>query len=911
MSPLNLNRIPWFAFPFLPKEKARLVGVVIVLALLGMDWPAARGGDLWSLKPLTKPPLPATGNPSQGLTNPIDSFVMEKLHSKGLKLSPPTDRRSLLRRAYFDVLGLPPTPAQMRTFLADPNPLAWERAVDGLLASPHHGEKMARFWMDIVHFGETHGHDQDRIRPHAWPYRDYLIKAFNDDRPWARFVKEQLAADQAYPDRPDLIPALGLLAAGPWDESSLRDIREDTIDREMGHYLDRDDIITTVMSTFQGVTVHCARCHDHKFDPVGQEEYYRLQAVFAGIGRGNRGFEPDPIKAKQRQQLARLKAELEKGDRKLWSAELLARLDSKPFQQKLLALEGKVTRPLWHGLDIESFTAKNGSKLVKSPDGSIRAEGPTPLTEITTIVLKGPVQKVTALRLELLTDPSLPHNGPGRCSNGNLHLNEFVVHKRSDLGDENLLLRGPLSDFDQEGWTIQHAVDGNPDTAWGIHPREGEPHEALFPLSVPVTLNAGESLVVRLDQTHGREHLIGRFRLQVTETPGPFAVAKVTNALRVIIAKPLASRSAAESLVIEKYILDQMVAEELLALGPMPMAFVGVPDFEADGSHKPPRKARPVHLLKRGEIRRKSDIIGPGSLDCLNHMPLPPGELSESLARAWLSDWIGHKDNPLTWRTIANRVWQTHFGKGIVATPNDFGNMGEAPTHPELLDYLATLVRDNGGHLKPLHRLILTSSTWMQASQSNPQASKQDAANRFYWTAPRRKLDAEQFRDALLLAAGRLDTRMGGPSEQQFLTKASVHVTPTIDYKGFDWTKAGNHRRSVYRFIYRTLPDPLVESLDGADAAQFTPVRTESTGPLQALALWNDPFILAMAGFMAADVARESGNPRSQIAIACQRLWGREPDPNEAFVLLPHLKKAGLASLCRVLMNSSEFLYLD
>ena len=888
-----------------------MVSLMSLMGLLGLGFPAARGGDLWSLKPLTRPPVPAPTVQNSDQNNPIDSFVQDTLQKKGLKPAPPADRRTLLRRAYFDLLGLPPTPAQMNAFLADTKPLAWERAVDGLLASPHHGEKMARFWMDIVHFGETHGHDQDRIRPHAWPYRDYLVKAFNDDRPWARFVKEQLASDQAYPDRPDLIPALGLLAAGPWDESSLRDIREDSIDREIGHYLDRDDIITTVMSSFQGVTVHCARCHDHKFDPVGQEEYYRLQAVFAGIGRGNRAFEPDPIKANQRQQLAKGKAGLEKGDRKQWPAELLQRLASNAFQERLLALEGKVNKPIWQGMAMESFMATNGSKLVKLSDGSIRAEGPLPQTEITTVLLKGPIPKVSALRLELLTDPALPHKGPGRCSNGNLHLNEIVVHKRTQKGDEKLFLRGPLSDFDQDGWTVQHAVDGNPDTAWGIHPREGEPHEAIFPLALPVTINAGESLVVRLDQTHGREHLIGRFRLEVTETPGPFGVANVTQALREFLAKPRATRLPSETLVIEKHILSQMVAEELLALGPMPMAFVGVPDFEADGSHKPPGKARPVHLLKRGEIRRKSDLISPGSLDCLNHMPLPPGELSESKARAWLADWIGHKDNPLTWRTVANRVWQAHFGKGIVATPNDFGNMGEAPTHPELLDYLATLVRDNGGHLKPLHRLILTSSTWMQATQANPNASKQDSANRLYWTAPRRKLDAEQVRDAVLLAAGRLDTRMGGPSEQQFLTKASVHVTPTIDYKGFDWTRPANHRRSVYRFIYRTLPDPLVESLDGADATQFTPVRTESTGPLQALALWNDPFILAMAEFMAADVAKETGNPRSQVALACQRLWGREPNSNEAIVLLPHLKKAGLASLCRVLMNSSEFLYLD
>ena len=866
---------------------------------------------LWSLQPLVVPKTPKPNDPARFVKNPVDAFILAKLLEKGLAPAHPADRRTLLRRAYFDLIGLPPTPAQMDAFLADNRPDAWERAVDLLLASKHHGERMARIWMDNVHFGETHGHDQDRIRPHAWRYRDYLINAFNDDRPWARFVKEQLAADQAFPDRPDLIPGLGLLAAGPWDESSLRDIREDAIDREIGHYLDRDDIITTVMSSFQSVTVHCARCHDHKFDPIGQEEYYRLQAVFAGIGRGNRAFEPDAQKATKRKDLAKAKSDLEKPDRKAWSSELVQRTESKTFRQRQLLLEGQGDKTAWVTPAIEEFRAANGSVLVSLPDGSIRAEGPLPGTEITTIVIKGPISRVSALRLELLTDPTLPFKGPGRCHNGNLHLNEIHFFKRTPTGEEKMLVGVPQADWDQEGWTVRHAVDGNPSTAWGIYPKVGESHEAIFPLVTPISLGSNEKLIVRLEQTHGGSHLIGRFRLRTTPASGPFVVSQVPAPLKDALAKPAPMRTPAETLAIEKHILSSMVEEESAALGPMPLAYVGAPDFETDGGHRPPGKPRTVHMLKRGEIRKKADIIGPGSLDCLSHMPLPPGELSEGKSRIWLADWIGHRDNPLTWRSVANRVWQVHFGKGIVGTPNDFGQMGESPSHPELLDYLACLIRDNRGHLKPVHRLILTSSTWMQAATDNPVAAKIDADNRLLWRSPRRKLDAEEFRDAVLLAAGKLDPKMGGPSDQQFTTRPGVHVTPVVDYKAFDWTKDANHRRSVYRFIFRTVPDPLVENLDGADATQFTPVRTESTGPVQALALWNDPFVLAMAGFMAIDIAKTTKDPADQVALACKRLWGRPPTPEEKSLLGDHHKQAGLESVCRVLINSSDFLYLD
>src|SRR2546429_777209 len=286
---------------------------------------AATGGPIetpvlredWACRPLGRPPAPASRFTRDGSPNPIDAFIDAKLAQHKLSPSPEADQRSLLRRVSFDLIGLPPTPEEMRAFLEDSSPDAYEQAVDRLLASPRYGERWARHWMDAAHFAETHGHDQDRIRTNAWPYRDYLIASFNTDKPYRRFVQEQVAGDVLFPDDPQAVVALGFIAAGPWDESSLRDIREDTIDRQIGRYLDRDDMVTTVMQTFTSTTVQCARCHNHKFDPIPQRDYYALQAVFAGVDRANRVYDADPGVHRRRQALLRERKPVERGDREL------------------------------------------------------------------------------------------------------------------------------------------------------------------------------------------------------------------------------------------------------------------------------------------------------------------------------------------------------------------------------------------------------------------------------------------------------------------------------------------------------------------------------------------------------------------------------------------------------------------
>jgi hypothetical protein len=599
--------------------------------------------------------------------------------------APEADRRTLIRRVTFDLSGLPPTPAEVRAFLGDADPLAYERLVDRLLASPTYGERQARLWMDAVHFAETNGHETDAVRPNAWRYRDYLIAAFNADTPYARFIQEQVAADVLFPDEPRLTPALGFLSAGPWDESSLKGIREDSLDRVAGHYLDRDDMVSTVIGTVQSVTVHCARCHDHKFDPISQTDYYGLQAVFAGIDRADRVYDPDPEVGRHRQEL----------------------------------------RP----------------KLV------------------------------AAVGASLMTGTSW-----------------------SSLGSHVL----------RAGVTAEY-----------------------------------------------------------------------------------------ESLPRELYV------------------YAGTHDFKPDGSHKPSPMPRPVHVLKRGDITRPIAPAHSGALSCLPGLPAR-FDVSESAPegarRAALARWLTRPDNPLTWRSIVNRVWQSHCGRGIADTPNDFGQKGSRPTHRELLDWLAAEFRDGGGSLKQLHRLIVTSATYRRSSAGT---SRDDPDNRWLARMPRSRLDAEQVRDAVLSISGRLDRRMGGPSDQQFALKAGANGTPVADYSAFGWDRPEGHRRSVYRFVFRTLADPFVACLDGADAAQLTPLRSISvTGP-QALALLNNDFMLAHSRALEQELERGSVHIERHVELACERVWGRPATAEERDDFATFARRHGLANLCRVLFNSDDFLFVD
>ncbi|MBP3957896.1 DUF1549 domain-containing protein [Gemmata sp. G18] len=894
--------------------RTRLLSTAALLALSAVAFGAEPGNVWWAFQPLNRPTTPEAPNTKTPPTNPIDRFVLAKLKDKGLSLAPEADRRTLIRRVTFGLTGLPPAPEEVEAFVNDKDVNAYEKLVDRLLASPAYGERFARLWMDAVHFAETHGHDQDRVRPNAWRYRDYLIHAFNADTPYSRFVKEQVAADVLFPNEPKLIPALGFLAAGPWDESSLRDIREDSIDREAGRYLDRDDIVTTVFNTFSGLTVQCARCHDHKFDPITQEEYYRLQAVFAGVGRGEVAFESNPATAKKRNELQALLAATAKNAPGLDLTSVRVKKAVTGWEQKNAGASVTWTVP-----DFTKITSDAGSKLVMRGDDSIRAEGTRPERDTYTLTTRVKARRVTAVRLELLTDDALPMRGPGRCDNGNLHLSEFKVTASDGTKPKALKVRNATADFDQSGWTAAHAIDGNRGTAWGIYPQVGKSHEAVFELAEPVTAEGETELTFALEQIHGGGHLIGRFRLSITDAPPPVKATALPTNLQAILATAPANRTEAQVRELALHVLKEQASAELTALPAPAMVYAAAPNFTADGSHRPTPAPREVRMLKRGDIRKPGEEVEPGALSLV---PKLPGEFdllknhTEGDRRAALAKWLTDTNNPLTWRVMANRVWQWHFGTGLAATPNDFGRMGQKPTHPELLDFLASELaspdrKAGGGSLKHLHWLIVTSAVYKQASLSRAEGLKADEDNKLLWRQNRARLDAEQVRDAVLAISGRLDRTAGGPSDQQFDMKPGIHVTPVVDYNKFDWEKKEGHRRSVYRFVFRTLPDPLVECLDGADASALTPKRSESVTAPQALALLNNEFVLVHARAMAARLEKHSAERAKQIEFGCRLVWGRPPSAEEGKLFTAYADKHGLANLCRVLFNTNEFLFAD
>lgn len=878
----------------------------------GADWP-----QHWAYRPLNRPEAPRLDSPRlrDWTETPIDRFVARQLAEHSLSPSPEADRRALLRRASFDLLGVPPTPEQLQQFAADPHPQAWQRAVDRMLADPRYGERWARHWMDLVHFAETHGHDQDRPREHAWPYRDYLIRSFNADKPYGEFVAEQVAGDALAPTDPWAIVATGMLAAGPWDESSLRDIREDSIDRLRGQYLDRDDIVTTVMATFTSTSVHCARCHDHKFDPVSQEDYYALQAVFAGTAKANRLYDPDPAIAQQRARLEsqreQIAQRLANGDPQLLSAEIQSRIARWQRDQDRIIT--------WSPIEVVEVSSSEGTEFNRLDDGSLRAEGDRPDKDVYTLVGHSDLRRITAVRLEVLTDDLLPMRGPGRQDNGNLHLNEVVLEVRHDAQEaawRTVDLVRPAADFNQEGWGIEASVDGNPATAWGVFPEIGKSHWAQFELGEPLPVGDAAEFRLQLHQVHGGGHVIGRFRVSVTEHPSPLPTDEITlpSEIAALLATDPESRSDDQQRRLAAWFLQREIEDRLDQLPPQQMVYCGTNQFEADGSFRPVPEPHVVQVLHRGMVTEPLGQAEPAALHFLDGLSgkftldAPQDEAQRRLA---LARWLSDDRNALVWRSIANRLWHYHFGRGLVDTPNDFGHMGASPTHPRLLDWLAAELRDSGGSIKSLHRWIMISRVYRQSSALRPDALAVDRDNRWLWRMPRRRLDAESFRDALLVASGTLDNHMGGPSARQFILRPGAHVTPEIDYREFDVNDPANYRRSVYRFVFRTIPDPFMDAMDCPDASQLTPERNSSLTALQAMATWNDKFVVRQSELLAERIEHQTGQPREKIVAAYQLLYGRQPSEPEIALVAPYLAEHGLANTCRVLINSNEFLFVE
>lgn len=892
----------------------------------GPSWPDEWAGTSpgtnppWSLQPLRKPAVP-------GLSpHPIDGFIRASLSARSLTPSPEADRRTLIRRVTYDLTGLPPTPEEVEAFVASSDPNAYEFLLDRLLASPRYGEHWARHWLDVAHYADTHGNDHDHARPNAWPYRDYVIRAFNEDRPYPRFVQEQVAGDTLFPENPQATVALGFLAAGPWDDTLMVRVREDTFDHRLAQVLDRDDLVTTVMSTFQSLTVHCARCHSHKFDPISQREYYALQAVFAGVDRADRPFDSDPSTHVKRRELLTRKTALERRD-----ASSNAILTAPETVQKVAALTESAARRAaqWEPLDIVSVTSASGADttFTRQTDGSWRVSGALPDKDTFIITAQTRRTDLRALRLEALPDDSLPGRGPGRYHpTGNFHLTEFRGEAQPTGHETNgaarLEFTRATADHSDRGDVVAQAIDGRPETFWSIHPHYGMPHEAVFELKHPLGYESGTTLILRLEQAGTAAHQLGRFRLtfctgalpEDQRAPLPLRVSQ-------LLGKAESERTQEEQRELTVQILLAEIERDLAALPPPEKVYAITRDFPPNGSFKPAATPRPIHLLTRGDLNQPAELVGPGTLSCV---PGFSGDLAiadegeESNRRAALARWLTDERNALTWRSVVNRVWHYHFGRGLCDTPNDFGKMGGSPSHPELLDWLAVWFRDDAaGSLKALHRLIVTSATYRQSSGHRSDAAEVDADNRLLWRMNRVRLTAEQIRDSVLQLSGQLDLTQGGPAVVQFVHRGKATFVPDggapafLDYENFAPDAPENRRRAIYRFVFRTVPDPLMDALDAPDGGTLTPVRSVSTTAVQAFALLNNPFVIRQCEHLAANLTGLDLTPSEQITAAFRRMLQRPPRPEELARFTAYAQQHGLANTCQVILNSNEFLHLD
>lgn len=858
--------------------------------------------DWWSLRPLVRPRIPNSLDDS----HPIDSFIRARLAKENLKPATTAERRVLIRRLSVTLRGLQPTPEEVDRFLIDPDPDAYPKLIRSHLASPHYGERWARHWLDTIHFADSHGCEHDVLRPNAWRFREYVVNRLNADVSWMNFIREQLAPEVFYPNNSSLLAGLGFIGAGPL-ELSRAGTAPVTFD-----YLDRDDMVTQTMAAFASTTANCARCHDHKFDPVSQEDYYSLQAVFAGLGKGDLAFDPDPTTHERRRDLQALQRAAEAKDPDLLLTPKIATL----VEERAARIN---SAPVWTTYPLSKL-ASEGSTLERQSDGSIYSTGDRPDVDTYVLTGKPALEKVTGIRLDVLRDERLPHHGPGRQGNGNLHLNEIEVFLLQGESKQatRLNIKQASADWNQAGWTIHHALDGNLKTAWGIYPKVGLSHFAVFELAEPHALAPEDHIQVHLKQRHGEGHLIGRFKLSATNAADPASGLEILpmEILR-LLQTAVADRNEADTLTLAASVAQAHARQQLETL-PQQALVYGASPRHSHGKPLPQPLSKPktVHVLHRGAIDKPGKEAHPGALAALTFRA---GRFAldhpdqEATRRAALADWLADPDNPLTWRSIVNRVWHYHFGRGLCDTPNDFGRMGSLPSHPELLDWLACWFRDEAkGSLKELHFLILTSATYQQDSfHQNAEALKVDLDNRLLWRMNRRRLDADTIRDSVLQISGRLDSSVGGPAVEQFVKSKGPQSTPHLDYEAFDWSDPRGARRSIYRVVWRGIADPFMEALDFPDLALLSPKRSSSISSLQALALWNNSFVLHHCNVFESLLNAEKAPLEDKVSMAFRRTWLRDPTKAERAQLVPYAEAHGLAALARVLFNSNEFLHLD
>ncbi len=937
--------------------------------------------DHWSFQPIQRP----------AKSDSIDGFIQAKLREHGLQPSDEADRRVLIRRLYLVMLGIPPSPDEVEQFVNDDRDDAWTRIVEQILASPHYGQRWASHWLDLVRFGETDGFETNRERPNAWPYRDWVIESFNQDKPYDQFVREQLAGDALGVDI-----GTSFLVAGP------RDIvkGQDPLLGQVQRMNELDDMINTTGTAFLGLTTGCARCHNHKFDPISQRDYYSLQAIFAGVNHGDRSL---PISRETKEQIESLDQEISELQRKLerfrrvetiaskaldesaatfafepagtgtkanvdedpgfggkqytwwqlrphqdhvtyrpklrgryrvwlsWGAGFATHcsdaryvIRSKDGEQEIAQVNQQLPAtggdeiprvPRWSGFfdagvhalepDDELVlvggahgTALTADAVVFQPEQACeridRCPPPTRRDAVvpTINVEQFPPREVQFVRfiiertngaqacideLEIFSEGknvALAETGAKATSSGDF---QHPLHKLAHINDGQYgNPRSWIVDSNQGGW-VQIELP-KPTTidqiAWG-RDRLKEYNDRLaieYRIETALRPNEWESLVSSADRR-------------------PYGETKIETELYSFDGLPQSDADQGRQWL-EEWKSARDRKRELEQSTPV---YAGI--FSQPG---------PTHRLYRGEPNAKREPVGPDTIRAFDSLDLA-NDAPEQQRRLALANWIASSDNPLTARVIVNRLWQFHFGVGLVDTPSDFGTNGVPPTHPQLLDWLASELIDNGWSLKHVHRLILHSQTWRQSGQPRPDAMRVDASSRLWWRFPPRRAEAEVLRDSILSVAGTLEAdRSGGPGFSAFEVQMENvrHYHPKQDFGPEDW------RRMVYMTKVRQEKDQVFGVFDCPDASMVVPKRSRSTTPLQALNLLNSRFVLQQAEMFADRLRGESDTVNEQIRRAWELCFSRPPTEAELADSEAFIDQQGLAAFTRALLNANEFLFI-
>ncbi len=839
---------------------------------------AAKVQKHWSYVKPVRPGLPRVKN-AVWCRNPIDNFVLAQLEADGLKPSPEASKPTLLRRVYLDLIGLPPTPAEVDAFVADETPGAYEKVVDRLLASPRYGERWARPWLDLARYADSNGYEKDNPRI-AWEYRDWVIKALNQDMPFSEFTIEQIAGDMLPNPTQDQ-----LVATGFYRNSMLN--QEGGIDVEEYYWYSLVDRVNTTASVWLGSTLGCAQCHNHKFDPFPQKDYYRMLAFFSNAehrkaGSGDSWMAepelplPTPEQAKKSQEL---RLQIDQLQKVLDTQTPQLDVSQQAWETDLAASEKR-----WEVVKTSHVESVGSAELTTQADGSVLASGKNPQADTYKIAGKTSLAKLTGVRLEVLPDASLPHGGPGRDPDGNFFLSDFEMQ----INGRPVIWKSSIADESQDGYSAKGIVKKktNQLSGWAIDTGDGiasanlRRRQVVFLPEEVTDIPPGGTLTFTLrHEMRKTSRNLGRFRLSLSGLPNPEFVVQIPASLRVVLAKSVQERTQEEK---EKLSAAYRAVAPSLESTRTQMAALKKQINKLGIATAMIMKERPNFARPAAYLRERGTFTSPGELvyadvpSALN--PLPGDAMPNRLG---LAQWLVSDDNPLTARVTVNRFWETLFGRGIVETSEDFGSQGDPPSHPELLDWLATEFMSQNWSMKKIHKLIVMSATYRQDSHVSEELQARDPYNRLYARGPRFRVEAEMVHDIVLAESGLLSSKLYGPS----VYPDQPQGVWDIPYSEDKWVQSegeDRYRRSLYTFIRRSAPYPSLVTYDSPSREFCTVRRVRTNTPLQALTSLNDPYFFAAARALAKKLQSEGGETvADQINFGYRLTVARPASPSE------------------------------